>query len=73
METVATPAVAASGQRAGDQAHAWGRSIAQSVALVGSLDSTKVDYARRLLEQSGFRVESCEVIGQLYCVAASPV
>jgi len=27
----------------------------------------------RLLEQSGFRVESCEVIGQLYCVAASPV
>jgi Zn-dependent protease with chaperone function len=43
--------VPASGQRAGDQAHAWGRSVAQSVALVGALDATKVDYARRLLER----------------------
>ncbi len=39
----------ASGQRAGDQAHAWGRSVADSVALVGTLDAAKVDYARRLL------------------------
>lgn len=51
VEPVATPAVAATGQRAGDQAHAWGRSIAQTVALIGSLDATKVDYARRLLER----------------------
>jgi Zn-dependent protease with chaperone function len=43
--------VPATGQRAGDQAHAWGRSVAQSVALVGALDATKVDYARRLLER----------------------
>jgi hypothetical protein len=43
--------VAAAGQRAGDQAHAWGRSAAQSVALVGALDATRVDYARRLIER----------------------
>jgi hypothetical protein len=43
--------VPATGQRAGDHAHAWGRSVAQSVALVGALDATKVDYARRLLER----------------------
>ena len=42
---------AADGQRAGDQAHAWGRSVAQSVALVGTLQADKVDYARRLLER----------------------
>jgi Zn-dependent protease with chaperone function len=44
-------ALAATGKRAGDEAHAWGRSIAQSVALVGTLDAKKVDYAQRLLEQ----------------------
>ncbi|HWD22928.1 MAG TPA: M48 family metallopeptidase [Burkholderiales bacterium] len=42
-------APAASGQRAGDQAQAWGRSAAESMALVGTLDAGKVDYARRLL------------------------
>jgi hypothetical protein len=45
------PLVPASGQRSGDQAHVWGRSVAQSVALVGTLEATKVDYARRLLER----------------------
>jgi Zn-dependent protease with chaperone function len=43
--------VPSTGQRSSDQAHAWGRSVAQSVALVGALDATKVDYARRLLER----------------------
>jgi Zn-dependent protease with chaperone function len=51
VEEHKAPVVAASGQRSGDQAHAWGRSIAQSVALVGALDATKFDYARRLLER----------------------
>jgi Zn-dependent protease with chaperone function len=46
-----TPLVPAPGQRAGDQAHVWGRSAAQSVALVGTLDASRVDYARRLLER----------------------
>lgn len=41
---------AASGQRAGDQARAWSRSVAESVALVGTLEAGKVDYARRLVE-----------------------
>ena len=40
----------AAGQRAGDQALAWGRSVTESVALVGSLDAAKIDYARRLLQ-----------------------
>ena len=43
--------VPAAGQRVGDQAHAWGRSVAQSVALIGTLEATKMDYAGRLLER----------------------
>jgi predicted RNA methylase len=31
------------------------------------------DDVYRYLEQAGFRVDSCEVIGQLYCAAASAV
>jgi Zn-dependent protease with chaperone function len=45
------PTIPAGGQRAGDQAQPWGRSVAQSVALVGTLDAAKVDYAHRLLER----------------------
>src|SRR6185295_1887014 len=37
------------GRRTGDLATTWGRSPAQSAALVGTLDSGKVDYAARLL------------------------
>ena len=37
------------GRRTGDLATTWGRSPAQSAALVGTLDSGKVDYAGRLL------------------------
>ena len=37
------------GRRASDLAAPWGRSAAQSVGLVGSLDAAKVDYAARLL------------------------
>ena len=37
------------GRRAGDIGYAWGRSAAESVLLVGSLDAGKVDYAARLL------------------------
>jgi len=44
------PLVSASGQRFGDEAHAWGRSAGESLAIVGTLDAAKVDYARRLLE-----------------------
>jgi Zn-dependent protease with chaperone function len=40
----------AAGQRAGDQAQTWSRSVAESVALVGTLDAGKVDYARRLVD-----------------------
>jgi Zn-dependent protease with chaperone function len=43
--------VAAAGNRAADRAYAWGRSVAESVALVGALDAAKVDHARRLLER----------------------
>jgi Zn-dependent protease with chaperone function len=39
------------GKRASDQAHAWGRSVAQSVALVGALEAGKVDYARNLINR----------------------
>ena len=45
------PPAPATGQRADDQAQAWGRSVAQSVALVGTLDAANVDYAHRLIEQ----------------------
>jgi Zn-dependent protease with chaperone function len=47
------PALAnqASGKRASDQSHAWGRSVAQSVALAGALDAGKVDYARGLIQR----------------------
>lgn len=38
-----------SGRRAEDAAAAWGRSAAASVALVGTLDAEKIDYATRLL------------------------
>jgi len=37
------------GRRVGDLATAWGRTPAQSAALVGTIDSGKVDYAGRLL------------------------
>jgi Zn-dependent protease with chaperone function len=37
------------GRRAGDLATTWGRTPAQSAALVGTMDSGKVDYAGRLL------------------------
>ena len=37
------------GRRASDLATAWGRTPAQSAALVGTMDSGKVDYAARLL------------------------
>jgi len=37
------------GRRASDLATTWGRTPAQSAALVGTLDSGKVDYAARLL------------------------
>ena len=37
------------GRRASDLATAWGRTPAQSAALVGTMDSAKVDYAARLL------------------------
>lgn len=38
------------GKRAEDQAHPWGRSLEQRVALIGALEAAKVDYARRLME-----------------------
>ena len=44
------PLVPASGQRFGDEAHAWGRPAGESLALVGTLDPAKMDYARRLLD-----------------------
>jgi Zn-dependent protease with chaperone function len=47
----APTARAPAGERAGDQAQAWGRSPAQSAALVGTLDAANVDYARRLIER----------------------
>jgi len=37
------------GRRASDLSAAWGRSPAQSVGLVGTLDAGKIDYAARLL------------------------
>jgi len=39
------------GKRAGDQAHAWGRSVLESVAMVGALEGGKVDYARNLISR----------------------
>lgn len=55
-EEIAEPAVAsqplaAEGKRPADHAYAWGRSVAQSVALVGTLEAGKVDQARRLLDR----------------------
>ena len=44
-------ATEASGKRASDQAHAWGRSVAQSVALAGALEAGKMDYARALIQR----------------------
>ncbi len=49
-EPAAAPAAAA-GKRTGDQAYAWGRTVAQSVALVGALQPGKVEQAKRLLER----------------------
>ncbi len=43
--------IAPTGKRAGDSAFAWGRSVAQSVALVGTLDAGKVAQARRLIDR----------------------
>jgi len=51
IEEDKTKVGSAAGQRTGDQAQVWGRSVAQSVALVGTLEATKMDYARRLLER----------------------
>ncbi|MBI2316991.1 MAG: M48 family metallopeptidase [Betaproteobacteria bacterium] len=42
-------ALGPAGARASDTVHAWGRSAAESAALVGSLESGKADIARRLL------------------------
>ena len=39
----------ATGRRAGDVATAWGRTPAESAALVGTLDSGNIDFATRLL------------------------
>ncbi len=46
-----SPAMQATGQRADDQAHAWGRSPAQSMALVGTLEAAGIDYAGQLIER----------------------
>jgi Zn-dependent protease with chaperone function/uncharacterized tellurite resistance protein B-like protein len=53
VRPVAAPAgLAASreGRRAGDLGTAWGRSAAESMGLVGTLDAGDVDYAARVLE-----------------------
>jgi Zn-dependent protease with chaperone function len=47
-EALAT-AVPPAGRRGADIGAAWGRTPEQSVALVGSLDAGKIDYAARLL------------------------
>jgi Zn-dependent protease with chaperone function len=41
--------MAPTGRRASDLSAAWGRTPAQSAALVGTMDAGKVDYAARLL------------------------
>jgi len=41
--------MAPTGRRASDLSAAWGRTAAQSAALVGTMDAGKVDYAARLL------------------------
>ena len=41
--------VPAAGRRHADAGAAWGRSAAESTALVGTLDAAKLDYASRLL------------------------
>ena len=41
--------VPAAGRRTADAGAAWGRSAAESTALVGTLDAGKLDYASRLL------------------------
>jgi hypothetical protein len=41
--------VPAAGRRSADAGAAWGRSAAESAALVGTLDAGKLDYASRLL------------------------
>jgi len=46
---VAGTAPSSAGARRADTAHAWGRSTAESVALVGTLDAAKLDVAQRLL------------------------
>jgi Zn-dependent protease with chaperone function len=53
-ETTVSPAreaaeVRPTGRRLGDLATAWGRTPAQSAALVGTVDAYKVDFAARLL------------------------
>lgn len=42
-------APSSAGARGNDAAHAWGRSTAESAALVGALDAGKLDVAQRLL------------------------
>jgi hypothetical protein len=48
-ETVPSPAAEQKGRRSSDLATGWGRSPAQSAALVGTLDAGKIDFAARLL------------------------
>ena len=43
------PAAGAEGRRTGDLGTAWGRSASDSAALVGTMESSQVDYAARLL------------------------
>ena len=48
-EKPAPPASSANGRRSGDVGVAWGRSAAESAALVGTLDAGKKDHAVQLL------------------------
>ncbi len=59
---------ATSGRRTGDAGRAWTRSSGESVALVGTLDSSKVTFARRLLRAlpPGLR----ERIAEVECASA---
>ena len=56
-EAVVAPAkpavteIISTGRRASDVSTAWGRTPAQSAALVGTMDAGKVDYASRLLAE----------------------
>src|SRR5690349_5242230 len=49
VEKEAPQATAQNGRRSGDLGVAWGRSAAESAALVGTLDASKMDHAGELL------------------------